>query len=207
MVDVGGLYSLTVDGKMRETYTAGSETTIGIGISVGLPGGVGAFTAEGTFTQSSSGKEPFPTVVGKIVNEQTPYTFGEYALCGMVQVQPQVWVTGSRTVKATSPLLDKCSIRYHPGQTFTRSSGSAGTFEAGVDLKKEIGISLSAKSGYNKDVSIKYTFPSGGFLCGSDNYPSVAAWDIISPCDKQGNCVASASAAGIRAGRLVHRTR
>jgi hypothetical protein len=112
-------------------------------------------------------------------------------------------------VNATSPLIDKCSIRYHSGQTFTRSNGTAGTFEAGVDLKKVIGISLSAKSGYDKNVSIKYTFPSGGYLCGSNNYPSAAAWDIMSPCDQQGNCVASASAAGTQAGRRLagHRAR
>jgi len=178
-VDVGGLYSLMVDGKMQEKYTAGSDTTLGVGISV--PGSFGSFSAEGTFTQSSSGTEPFPTVVGKVVNEQTPYTYGEYALCGIVQVQPEIWVIGNRTVKATSPLVDKCSTHLRPGQTYTRKSGTAGTFTAGVDLKKEIGISLSAQSGYNKDVSIKYTLPSGGFLCGNNNYASASAWVIMDP--------------------------
>lgn len=34
MVDIGGLYSLMVDGKMKETYSAGAKTTIGVGISI-----------------------------------------------------------------------------------------------------------------------------------------------------------------------------
>jgi hypothetical protein len=178
-VDVGGLYSLAVDGKMQETYSAGSNTTLGVGISVGI--GVASFSAGGTFTKTSTTTEPFPAVVGEIVNEQTPYTYGEYGLCGMHQVQPEVWVEGNRKVNVTSPLIDKCSAPFPPGQTITRKSGTAGTFKAGVGLKKVIGINLSAQSGYNKNVSIKYTFPSGGFLCGSNNYPSVSAWDIMSP--------------------------
>lgn len=87
-VDVGGLYSLMVDGKMKETYTAGSTTTLGVGISV--PGAFGSFSAEGTFTQTSSGAEHFPTLVGKIVNEQT------------------------RTATANTPLPAACCTRCSP---------------------------------------------------------------------------------------------
>lgn len=180
MVDVGGLYSLMIDGKMKETYTAGSNTTLGVGISIS--GDIGSFSAEGTFTQTSSGADKFPAVVGKIVNEQTPYTYGEYNVCGVLhQVQPEVWVTGGRTVNVTSPLPDKCG-HFRPGEVYTRMTGTAGTFTVGVDLKKEIGINLSAQSGYNNNVSITYTFPSeGGFLCGSNNYPSASAWIIMDP--------------------------
>lgn len=68
-----------------------------------------------------------------------------------------------------------------PQEIRTCAHGSGVTFTADVDLKKEIGINLSAKSGYNNNVSITYTFPSGGFLCGSNNYPRIAAWDIMDP--------------------------
>lgn len=202
LVDVGGLYSLTPDGKMQLTYTAGSSTTIGIGVSAALPGGVGSFSTGGAFTETSSGTEKFPAIVGKIVNEQTPYSFGEYTnVCGLLhQVQPEVWATGRNTVNANPPPVDKCGENLGRGGTFTRNTGTAGTFNAGVDLKKVIGISLSAQSGYNKQVSIKYTAPSeGGFLCGSNNYPSVSAWDLMDPCNTHGVCVASSSTASIRA--------
>jgi hypothetical protein len=198
LVTVGGLYSLMVDGKMQETYSAGSASTLGVGISIS--GDIGSFSEEGTFTQTSSDAEKFPKLVGKIVNEQTPYTYGEYSVCGLItQVQPEEWETGKHTVSVKPPPVDKCGRNFGSGGVFTRDSGTAGTFKAGVDLKKEIGISLSAKSGYDKNVSIKYTFPSeGGYLCGSNNVPSVAAWDLMSPCDTQGHCVQSASAASIR---------
>src|SRR6185437_13627093 len=186
LVDVGGMYSLMPDGKMQETYMAGSNTTIGVGVSAALPGGVGSFSAGGTFTATSSGTEKFPALVGKIVNEQTPYSFGEYTnVCGLLhQVQPEVWATGRNTVNVNPPPIDKCGVNLGSGGVYIRTTGTAGTFKAGVDLTKVIGISLSAQSGYNKNVSITYTFPSeGGFLCGSNNYPSVAAWDLMSPCN------------------------
>ena len=186
MVDVGGLYSLMIDGKMKETYSAGSNTTIGVGISV--EGDNGGFSLGGTSTQTSSGSEGFPTLTGKIVNEQTPYTFGEYEVCLIHQVQSEAWATGRHEQNVKPPPLNgQCGFNFGPGGTFTRSSGTAGTFSAGVDLKKVIGIDLSAQSGYNQNVSIKYTFPSeGGFLCGTNNFPSVASFDIMDPCSASG---------------------
>lgn len=202
LVDVGGLYSLMPDGKMQLTYSAGSSTTIGVGVSAALPEGVGSFTAGGTFTETTSGAEKFPALVGKIVNEQTPYTFGEYTnVCGLLhQVQPEIWATGLHKVNVKPPPIDKCGENLGGGGTFTRKSGTAGTFKAGVDLKKVIGISLSAQSGYNKQVSITYTAPSeGGFMCGSNNLPILAAWDLMSPCNSRGVCVGSSSTASTRA--------
>jgi hypothetical protein len=102
-------------------------------------------------------------------------------------------------VNVKPPPVDKCGRNFGPHGTFTRNTGTAGTFKAGVDLKKVIGISLSAQSGYAKKVPITYTFPhEGGYLCGSNNYPSVA-WDLMDPCNTQGQCVASSSMASIQA--------
>lgn len=164
----------------KETYTAGSTTTIGVGVSVPLPGEVGSFSAEeGTFTETSSGKEPFRIQHGTIVHMQSPYTFGEYRLCAMAQVQPEVWATGERAVMADPPSAVNCSGHFPKGGTFSRSTGTAGTFKAGVDIKKVIGINLSVQSGYTNNVSITWTFPSGGYLCGSNGLPSVAAWNVM----------------------------
>lgn len=215
LVEVGGLYSLMPDGKMQETYSVGSETTLGVGVSVDLADDAGSFGEEGTFTASSSGQEKFPAVVGKNLNEQTAYDYGEYNVCGLMhQVQPESWETGMHTVNAKPPSIDKCGINMGRGGTITRDTGTAGTFKAGVDLGKVIGISLSAQSGYNKDVSITYTAPrEGAYLCGSNNAPPVAAWDILSPCDKNGNCVSSlptsfgAWSRSLRASHLAGRTR
>jgi hypothetical protein len=179
-VSVGGLYDLMPNGQMKETYSAGASTTMGIGISI--PGESGSFSVGGTFTQTASTSEPFKAVTGKIVNQQTPYTFGEYLVCFMSQVQPEVWVLGSHLQNTTAPLIDKCSTFLPQGTMITRQSGTAGTFSAGVSIAKDIGIDLSAQSGYNRNVKIKYTFQAGGgYLCGSNNYASASRWVIMSP--------------------------
>jgi hypothetical protein len=71
---------------MQLTYAAGSTTTIGVGVGGALPDGVGSCTAQGTFTKTSTSAETFPVLTGKIVDEQTPYSFGEYAVvCGLLR--------------------------------------------------------------------------------------------------------------------------
>jgi hypothetical protein len=187
MVDVGGLYSFVTDAAMKMTYMAGASTTMGVAISIPFPGEVGSFSAEGTFTETASGKEAFPVEHDQAdVNMQTPYTYGEYSICGLMnQVQPEVWVTGDREVKVNPPVTDppdKCSHHYSPGTGLTRNTGTAGTFKAGVNLTKEIGINLSAQSGYTKNVSIKWMFTSngpGGYICGTNGYPSSAAFNVM----------------------------
>ncbi len=181
MVDIGGLYSIGMPhARISMTYSEGSATTIGVAVSVPLSDS--SFSAGGTFTETSSGTEGFPTQTGVEEDMQTPYTFGEYSLCGglMHQVLPEVWVTGSRKVTVLAPAARKCSRRFHTGETFSTTDEKAGTFTAGVDLKHEIGVNLSAQSGYDKDTSITWTFPKGGgFLCGTSNFPSQAAWNVM----------------------------
>jgi hypothetical protein len=180
MVDIAGLYSIGMPrAKMKMTYAAGSTTTIGVDVSV--PFTNGSFSAGGTFTVTKTGSEGFPVQAGVEEDMQTPFTFGEYTFCGLLhQVIPEVWVTGQHTLTVLPPAATKCSHRYPAGGTYSTSDEKAGTFSAGVDLKKEIGVNLSAQSGYNKDTSITWTFPaSGGYLCGTDNYPSLAAWDVM----------------------------
>lgn len=183
MVTVGGLYSEVADGTTQETYSAGSNTTLGIGVSIS--GDNGSFGLGGTFTQTTSGSEPFPVLTNDSVHEQTPYPFGVFAACGMSQVQAEAWATGEHHVFVQPPdfPFKNCGGNLGPLGKFIRKSGTAGTFEAGVDLKKVIGIDLSAQSGYNKNVSITYKAPSGGFMCGTNGLPNDAGFDVLSRCN------------------------
>jgi hypothetical protein len=73
-----------------------------------------------------------------------------------------------------------CSGHVPHGGIFTTSDEKAGTFSAGVDLKKEIGINLSAQSGYNQNVAIKLTMGTGGGnFCGSNALPPKAQWVVM----------------------------
>jgi hypothetical protein len=202
LVTVGALYSEEGQGTTQETYSAGSNTTLGIGLSVS--GDIGSVSFGGTFTQTSSGSEPFPVLTNKSVLEQTPYRFGTYIGCGLSQVVAEAWATGQNKVFVQPPdfPFKNCGGNIGNGQSFTRKSGTAGTFKAGVNLKKVIGINLSAQSGYNTQVNIQYVAgPTGGFMCGTDNLPNDASFDVLSPCNGT-VCVPGSSGTGsVRADR------
>jgi hypothetical protein len=113
------------------------------------------------------------------------YTFGLYRVCLLDQIQPEVWATGQHVVSVNPPPLgkDTCGEHIPGGLTFTRSMGRAGTFTAGLDFEKDkLSESASFQSGYNKDVSITYTFPpGGGYMCGTNALPTASAFDEMSP--------------------------
>jgi len=136
--------------------------------------------------------------------EQTPYSFGTYEGCGLSQVVAEAWATGEHHVFVQPPdfPFKNCGGNIGKNQSFTRKSGTAGTFKAGVNLKKVIGIDLSAQSGYNKQVNIKYVAgPSGGFMCGTDGLPNDASFDVLSRCNGT-VCVPGGSGTGsVRADR------
>jgi hypothetical protein len=178
-VDIGGLYSIGMPGaEMKMTYAEGSTTTISLGVTV--PFTNGSFSAGGSFTATKTGVEGFTPQFGVEENMQTPYTFGEYKVCLMDQVQSEVWATGQHAVTVLPPGATHCGGFIPNHGSFSTSNEKAGTFTAGVELKKEIGINLSAQSGYNKDTAIKWIFgPGGGYLCGTDNLPSKAAWNVM----------------------------
>jgi hypothetical protein len=127
LVTVGGLYSLLFPAKMSMTYTAGSSTTIGVGVS--FDGEFSSFNAEGTFTETASAKVLFPPEVNETTdNMQTNYTFGQYNLCGLLhEVVPEKFATGDNEVSLFPPGATHC-IHYNPNAGLTRTTGTAGTF-------------------------------------------------------------------------------
>ena len=136
--------------------------------------------------------------------EQTPYRFGTYQGCGLSQVVAEAWATGQNKVFVQPPdfPFKNCGENIGKNQSFTRKSGTAGTFKAGVNLKKVIGIDLSAQSGYNKQVNIKYVAgPSGGFMCGTDGLPNDASFDVLSRCNGTVCIPTSSGTRSVRADR------
>jgi len=183
LVKVAGLYSTEFPASMKLNYSSGSTTTVGVG--VGIEGENGSFEAGGTFTETNSSKVLFPGESDETGRDmQTQYTWGIYRLsCGLMpQVTPERLAGGDNEPHGWIPATagTNCT-HYNPGGGLNRTTGTAGTFSAGVDLKKVIGINLSAQSGYTKQVAITYKFPQGGYLCGTDDIPTFAKWDVMDP--------------------------
>lgn len=180
LVNVGGLYSLLFPAKMNMTYTAGATTSIEAAAS--YEGDFGSFSAGGTFTETASSKVHFPPETDETTdNMQTNFTFGRYSVCGLLhEVLPEKFAGGDNEVSLFPPGATHCT-HYNSNGGLTRTTGTAGTFKVGVSFKKEIGIDLSAQSGYSKSLSTTWTFPAGGYLCGSNDVDTLARWDVMDP--------------------------
>ncbi len=78
------------------------------------------------------------------------------------------------------PKAEHCGGKIPKGGTFGTTDETAGTFSAGVALKKDIGINLSAQSGYNQSVAISLTMGTGsGYFCGSNALAPKAQWVVM----------------------------
>ncbi len=186
-VDIGGLYSIGIArAKAKMTYSEGAFTTIGIGVSV--PFTNGSFQFDGSETETKTGTEGFTTQLEPEENMQTKYDFVKVSVrfkgCrgSYTDVEPAEWATGQNEVIVTPPgtVAKNCGGKVPHGGTFSTTDETAGTFSAGVDLKKEIGINLSAQSGYNQNVAITLTMGTGGgYFCGSNALAPKAQWVVM----------------------------
>jgi hypothetical protein len=175
-VQVGEGYTTTgVSAKL--TYAAGSSSTLGVGFSTS--GSVGSFTMSGTTTVSSSatiGMSPISAVAGRYWKTQFVYSKFGYACggastYGAYEVRATSFAGGAQNISVTAvPSVPYCTPM--PANTsYTKASTNASTFSAGAALAKDIGINLSARTGFTTTTKITYTFAAAHKLCGSAGYP------------------------------------
>ena len=149
-VDIGGLYSIGI-AKAKAKMTYSEGAFTTIGIGVSVPFTNGSFQFDGTEAETKTGTQGFTPQLEPEENMQTKYDF----------VKVSVRFKGCRG-------------------SYPDVEPTAGTFSAGVDLKKEIGITLSAQSGYNQNVAIKLTMgKGGGYFCGSNDLAPKAHWVVM----------------------------
>jgi hypothetical protein len=162
-------------------YKSGASTSIGIGVSVGG----GPFKAAGTSTTTltSSATIGFAPVGGPSGHVwRTEFVFSKFrAICFGYPTQLQVRATsfaGGANVQTstTPPTAPYCNV--YPAHTFqilddTRASG----FSAAVS--GDIGINLSATTGYNSSTSLRIDFAVGKRLCGKYDYPAGAPGSVV----------------------------
>jgi hypothetical protein len=78
--------------------------------------------------------------------------------------------------KNESRTYDSNCLSYNPSnQPIIQDTGTAHTFNAGVDIKFWIEFNLSSTTGYDQTAELQYTLPDGGYLCGTTGYPQSQA--------------------------------
>ena len=180
----GATYSNMKNVQMLFTYTHGQATTLGVGFSASFlgstepgPGSLGlSFSQNSTVSWNSSITIPYPGHSG-IRNDQygTKFVYGDsYTLCAGYSVEPIDFAGGSSDVQVTGFPSDNAHCAYYlptPGQAVTLNNSKATDYSAGVSISGVIGINLSAETDHDSSSALSYTFPKGGWLCGTTGDP------------------------------------
>jgi hypothetical protein len=179
---VGATYSNMADVTMGFDYGIGQDSTLGIAISITPPPGFNKwgplgldFTIGGTTTVSSTGSVPFTSFSGYSNHEYlTNFTYQEYfEPCNGFSVVP-VWFDGGSASPEVFGFAGTNQYCFHYEATtkpVTQSRATAYTYNFGVDISFWIEFDLSSQTGYDKTAELEYTFPKGGWLCGTTGAP------------------------------------
>lgn len=171
-VKVGYGYTSATGGTVTFTYTSGSSSTLGTAVSA--TGASGSFSVSGTSSWSSTATISYPATSGNKI-WKTQFRYGVYTtVCdpGLTwhDLRADGFVGGSSIVATSAPAATYCTS-FIAGSSFTKETTSAYTHAAAVEIAAFAGINLKATTGFSTKAKLKYTFPNGGKLCGTNGYP------------------------------------
>lgn len=166
---VGSTHSTTSSGFSNDfVYNTGGTATLGVGTT----SGGGGWTMVGISSQSSESATGWPVQTSSGHNVRgTYFAYGKYRieLCtqGYIwyEARPRYHYGGAVTYAAATPAAGYYAP-YPAGSTFSKTTTSAVTWNAGVKLASKIGIDLTARGGYSSSIKNSFSFSNSKRLCG-----------------------------------------
>jgi hypothetical protein len=156
------------------TYAVGTQSTLGVGLSVS--GSAGSFSQSGKVTVGSTGSINFAEVPqNRRRVEETQWRYGKWDVsCPMVphfEARPHSWIGGSTYYNAASTPSAPYCTPYQIGDRPSIDQHQAIEWSNGVKISGIIGVDLSSTTGFTTQAAQKWTFRANGRLCGTNAYP------------------------------------
>jgi hypothetical protein len=156
------------------TYSVGTQSTLGVGLSVS--GSAGSFSQSGKVTVGSTGSINFAEVPqNRRRVEETQWRYGKWDVsCPMVphfEARPHSWIGGSTYYNAASTPSAPYCTPYQIGDRPSIDQHQAVEWSNGVKISGIIGVDLSSTTGFTTLAAQKWTFRANGRLCGTNAYP------------------------------------
>jgi len=176
-VNVGYGYVSGSGATMKFTYTSGSSSELGVGVSTS--GAAGTYSASGTSSFSSTSTVSYPST-NSFKAWKTQFRWGKY--------QKKCGRTGGGTVTTYTAKADGYAggssiqtIQSYPtatycvsnaaGTSFTKASTAAYSSSVGASTSGVLGVNVTAKTGYTSTTKITFTFTATKLLCGTNGLP------------------------------------
>jgi hypothetical protein len=169
---VGGMWSNVPGVSMTFTYGTGQSSSLGVAIKGTVQGST--WQASGTHSMSSTTSIGFPTRSGAGSGNhfRTEFVYGLYAVqCAGQQTQATNFAGGATVAASTIPNATNC-VTFQAGSSFHKTTTSAFNYTGGVEISGDIGIDLSAQTGYSTTAELTYTFSQTRNLCGENAPPA-----------------------------------
>lgn len=185
-VTVGASFILGAGYYTEAHFKMTASATSSLGIGVSPTGTYGSFTRSGERTVSVSSENDYGTIKqGHQKIYQTQFVFAKYHVRCLTNVTTGVWTEryevravshfGGTRIYGTSTIPSKnyCS-EIGAGTTITRTNNNAITWTSGASTSANIGINLTAKTGYSTNTSLSYTSLDRRQYCGTHAGPGEA---------------------------------
>jgi hypothetical protein len=156
------------------TYAVGTQSTLGVGLSVS--GSAGSFSQSGKVTVGSTGSINFAEVpLNQRRVEETQWRYGKWDVsCPTAphyEARPHSWIGGSTYYNAASTPSAPYCTPYQIGDRPSIDQHKAIEWSNGVRISGIIGVDLSSTTGFTTKAAQKWTFRANGRLCGTNAYP------------------------------------
>ncbi len=156
------------------TYAVGTQSTLGVGLSVS--GSAGSFSQSGKITVGSTGSINFAEVPQNQRRvEETQWRYGKWDVsCPTAphfEARPHSWIGGSTYYNAASTPSAPYCTPYLIGDRPSVDQHQAIEWSNGVRISGIIGVDLSSTTGFTSKAAQKWTFRANGKLCGTNAYP------------------------------------
>jgi len=167
---LGAEYSHLDSVKMGFVYSTGQSSKLGAAVSSGAWSASGTYSIDGGSSQTWPGENVADGYV-----RYTHFTYTEYTNeCGTLSTHVTNWEGSDITVAGGISKAADCQPEYAP-TTVTLRSSTAWDFGGGVEISGEIGINLSAQTGYSTSLEESYDFTNTAvvdYLCGYTGPPN-----------------------------------
>lgn len=174
---VGQSYSTLRRVTQSFSYTRGQESSLGVGVS--YSGKAGSFYADGTWSQSSSATQAFPSYHKSNDWYRTEFKIGKFLRwCPALHIAKNVsvrvigWAGGDNVRHPRQPprVPQKNCVPEIKNSKWYSNNTAAVAWSKGLTIPA-VSFDASAQTGYDRSAQVEFVFHQSGSLCGTHDVP------------------------------------